>query len=309
MALSVLAPITITDAMFNSSTVAETDYTAYSAATTYEAGDFCISTSTHRIYQSLVAGNINHDPTNILNRTANVAGITYWQDYAPTNKWAMFDAIVSTKTVTASPYTVVLTPGNFNSVYFGGLEADTINITVKDAPGGNVLTSTGDITLEGSFPPDYYEYFFNRFKPLTSYLLQGVAAYNAMEITVTFTRVTGNVSVGIMALGDLISLGMTMNGAKAKPRTFSYIDIDKFGQLTVVRRKATTDMTLSARLDTEEADAVLQVVQSVLDVPCVWVATECPQYSGLTVFGLGSAELNYANSTKSQLDLTVQGLI
>ena len=67
--LSVLAPIPIADAMIVSSTAPETDYAAWSGATTYALGGRCISVATHRIYESLRANNRNNDPTNINNRT------------------------------------------------------------------------------------------------------------------------------------------------------------------------------------------------------------------------------------------------
>jgi len=98
-------------------------------------------------------------------------------------------------------------------------------------------------------------------------------------------------------------------GRKAKPKTYSYIATDTFGNTTIKRRKATTDMSCTAFLDIEEASTVLETVQSVLDVPCVWIASECAIYDGLTVFGLGSGELTYPDSSKSELSLNVLGLI
>jgi hypothetical protein len=44
--------------MLTASNVAETDYTAYNGATTYVGGDRCISTTTHKVYESLVDSGI-----------------------------------------------------------------------------------------------------------------------------------------------------------------------------------------------------------------------------------------------------------
>lgn len=303
--LFVLPPITITDAMFVSSTVTEADHAAWVAGTPYAVGTRCISAATHRIYESLRASNTGNDPTNIINRAGTAP---WWLDVGPTNKWAMFDAIVSTQTTIATPLTVVLRPGQFNAVYFGGLDAEQLAITVRDAPGGSVIYSD-TILLEGSAPDDYYEHFFDRYKPLRDYIVSGLDAYYTAEITMTLSRTSGTVKCGIMAVGDLKPLGSTMYGAKAKPKTYSYIDIDDYGTLTIKRRKATTDVSLSAMLKLDEANTVIETIQSVLDVPCAWIGHNLPEYGGLRVFGLGSGELTYDLPKDCKLSLNVQGLI
>jgi hypothetical protein len=303
--LSVLAPIPIVGSMFVSSTLAESDYSPYSAGTTYAVGTRCISTSTHRIYESAINSNIGKDPTDPNNSTGDTAP---WIDIGPTNKWALFDGEVNTQSTGPSPMTFVVRPGAFNCFYLGGLDAEGLTYTVKDAPGGNVIL-TGSSPLEGSAPADYYEYFFDRFQPATDFLLSGVDMYAQAEITITLTRASGNVKCGIFAMGDLRPLGDTQRGAKAKPKTYSYINTDKFGKTQIVRRKATTDMSASAFVDMAEANYVLDTLKEVLDVPCVWVGTDLPDYSGLRCFGLGSGELSYDYPKLAQLSLNVQGLI
>lgn len=304
--LSVLAPVTITDAMVSSSTALENDYGVWAAGTTYGVGQRVISTVTHRIYESQQAtGNTGKDPTNLANQSGNPV---YWVDVGPTNKWAMFDGEVSTQTVLASPLTVVLRPGSINAIFLAGLDAENISITVKDAPGGNVVFAYSG-PLESSAPPDYQEYFFDRFKPQTDYLAYGIDQFNNSEVTVTLTSTTGQVKCGFMAVGDLRPLGLTQRGVKAKPKTYSYINTDKFGNTKIVRRKATTDMSATAYLDVSEANTVLSTIQELLDVPCVWIGSSLPEHSGMRVFGLGSGELSYDDPNPCLLTLTVQGLI
>lgn len=57
--LSVIKPITITDAMLTSTDVTEADYSAYNAATAYNVGDrvIVVSTDVHKIYESLIGSN------------------------------------------------------------------------------------------------------------------------------------------------------------------------------------------------------------------------------------------------------------
>ncbi|WP_027864257.1 hypothetical protein [Massilia alkalitolerans] len=302
--LSVLVPVEVDNTTLISSTVPEADYAAWAAGTAYVKDAFCISPATHRIYQCMTP-HTGKNPDDVTNR----AGTTvYWLDIGPTNRWAMFDEEVSTQTVAASPLTVVLRPGSFSGLYLAGVDAGSISITVKDAPSGVVIYSyTGQ--LEGSQPADYDEYFFDRFKPLTDFLASDIEQYNSAELTLTLSSAGGAVKCGVLAIGDLRSLGRTQYGAKAKPKTYSYIKTDDFGRTSIKRRKTAMDMSASAHLDVSEANAVTDIIRSVLDVPAVWIASGLQEYGFLRVFGLGSAEISADGPGRCQLSLNVQGLI
>lgn len=308
--LKVLVPISIanTTTLF-SSTATEADYTVYNPLTTYvpatDNTGRCISTVTHRVYESLRTGNIGHDPTDIKNR---VGTAPWWLDVTPTNKFAMFDGEVSTPTTVTSPLTVVIRAGRFNSLYLAGLDADTLTYTVKDAPSGNVLV-TQTIALEGSAPDDYYEYFNDPFSAQTDYIASDIPPYSSMELTLTLSKSSGSVSCGMLSIGDMKPLGKTLSGAKAKPKTYAYIKEDEFGNNVIKRRKSAKDMSLTAYLEISEVNSVLDTITGLLDVACIWIATDSPQYTGLRVFGLGSAEISYDSTSIAMLTLNVKGLI
>lgn len=303
--LSVLAPVEIDGVMLVSSTAPESDYPAWSAATTYAKGARCISTAAHRIYESVVDGNINKDPTN----TANQSGAApAWLDIGPTNRWAMFDGEVSTQTVLPSPLTVVLRPGSVNGLYLAGLDAGAIDITVRDAPGGVIVYQYSG-QLEGSQPADYDEYFFDGFKPLTDFLANGFDQYSSSEVTVTLSSAGGTVRCGVLAVGSLRALGRTQRGAKAKPKSYSYIKTDEFGVTSIKRRKKAKDMTATALVEISEANTVTELITELLDVPAVWIGTGLPEYGFLRVFGLGSGEISADDHGFCRLSLNVQGLI
>jgi hypothetical protein len=112
-----------------------------------------------------------------------------------------------------------------------------------------------------------------------------------------------------LSFGDLQELGETQYGAKAKPKTYSYIKVDDFGANTIVRRKSATDMSASAMLSLFEANNVNEIIQSLLDVPCVWMGSDLPEYRGLRVYGLGKGEISYDHPQDCMLTLNVEGLI
>jgi hypothetical protein len=304
--LSVLVPKAISSAMLISSTVTQpaAGEPAWNAATNYTAGTVVSRSTTNRIYACVTPG---IDATFPENSIPGVSLVPRWIEKGATNRWLMFDGEVSSQTVTTSPMTVVIKPGAFNAIALFGVEASNIAVTVKDSTGGNVIFSYS-AAMEGSAPDDYYDYFFADYSPQSDLVLDRIDQYRNAEITLTLTS-GGAIKCGLLAIGDLKPLGATLYGAKAKPKTYSYIKVDEFGNNKIVKRKAAKDMSMSAYVAASEANAVLATVTELLDVPCLWIGSSLPKYSGLRVFGLGSGELSYDYQNHCILSINVQGLI
>lgn len=306
--LSILIPIKITDAMVVSTTVPESDYPVWTAGATFAAGDFCISTVTHRVYQSQVAGNTGKDPTVAANRASVGTVPAYWIDWGATNRWAMFDDQGNTQTVADTAITVVLRPGGFNAVWFGGLDAEHLTVTVTDATGGNVIF-TDTSTLEASAPGDYDEYFWMPFRPLTRFLGSGIDQYTNAELTVTLSRATGQVKCGMMTVGDLPVLGKTQRDVKVKPKSYGYVDTDDFGNTTIVPGKSAVDLDATTRIDLVDAAYVGALLRSVLTTPVVVIAAQSDEYNDLQTLGLISGEIDYDQPTTCLLTTSTKGMI
>ena len=296
MTASVLVPITITDTMLTSSTVAENEFPEWDSFTEYNIGDKVLSTATHRVYESLIDFNIGIDPTDI-NNQVGLGG--YWLDFSATNRWGMFDTSSSSPTTATTTFTVVLAAGSFTGLYLGGMETNTtsgtVTITIKSAPGGATLYSSGAQPINPS---------------TSSFTVNNLTSSATSETTLVFSTTAGKtISCGMLALGSITNLGQCLYGAKLKPKTYSYIDIDAFGNNTIVKRKSSTDMQCTVSVPIATANAVALAIQNVLATPAVWIASEVGNYSALTVFGLGSGEISYDQPDFAYLSLTVQGLV
>lgn len=305
LTLNVIVPTAITDSILISSTAPEADYAAWNVATTYALGARVIVVATHRIYESGQAGNLGKDPTDIVNRTGTPP---WWIEVSPTNKWEMFDGLIKTATTVATPLTVVLRPGFIDGMYFSGLVGENIDISIKDVPGGTVVYAHSE-TLENSQPPDYWEYFFMPFRQQDDLFLPDIPPYSNMEITVTISSTSGNVSCGFMSVGDIRMLGTTEFDAEAQPKTYSYIGDDNYGNTKIIRRPSAKNMRLTAEVDIDNADFVEETVRGLQDVPAVWIGVDLANYAGLRVVGLGSGPLVYKNARQCFLNLTVKGFI
>jgi hypothetical protein len=118
--MKLIRPTAVSDTNLVSSTVPETDHAAWSSGTTYALAARVIKA--HRIWESTQASNTNHDP--------QTAGISWWVDMGPTNRWGMFDTVVGTETTATGSITLVLEPGRIDALALLQLDAATVTVNM-----------------------------------------------------------------------------------------------------------------------------------------------------------------------------------
>lgn len=289
-------------------TLAEDTNAAWSNATTYTIGQRVYVLSTHKVYESLKDSNLNKDPTVISNQQTAAGVGTWWLEIGPTNRTAMFDGMIETQTIAASPMVITLRPGAANGFALFGVDADTMSVVATDSPGGTVVYEEIGTVLEGSQPADYFEYFFDPFEPLTQIIRTGLTPYGNGEITLTLTRAGGNVGLGMYAIGDLRPVGIPQRDASVEPEDFSVIR-EVFGVRKVTRRGNATGMSISTVMDKEKAGTVLRTIQKVLGTPVVVVGSQADFFEWMTVFGLVSARMTPVPFPYATLNITVKGFL
>lgn len=279
--MRVIPPIAITDAMLTSSTVAEpaSGETLWNAATAYLVGDTAIRTSTHRIYQRLVAGTT---------ATAPESDAANWIDAGPTNRWAMFDILRNSATSASTSMTVVLTPGRrIDSLALIGVVGESVTITMTSG-GTPVYSSTHNLILRNTV--SWSGYFFGTFAYQGSVVRFDLPQFSNGVITITVSRASGAVSVGALVIGQNVEIGSVLSQAKSDALNFSTVTRDAFGNATLVQRRTVpkTDqqiITTPARIDK------LREVRSALNaVPAVWSGmddlVDNPHFESLLILGI-----------------------
>ncbi len=200
--MRVTVPVTIADAQLTSSTAVEpgAGEVAYNAGTAYAIGDVCYSTTAHRRYESLTAANTGN-ALPVLPETQT----DHWIDIGPTNKWAMFDLYTSSQTEYTSPLTVVVTPGQrINTIGLTGLVADQVEITATSS-GTPVYSYVEDLTIREVL--DHYMYAFEPFRTRPSTVVFDIPPISNIIITISITRVSGNVKCGSFVTGLYTYIG------------------------------------------------------------------------------------------------------
>lgn len=304
-----IRPTTINDARLTSSTVPETDYPAWNAATSYTAGTKVIRTTTHRVYECLIAGVNATLPEN-----ATTGATPRWLDLGATNKWAMFDAKVGTSTSSDTSLTVVLTPGRFNSLAL--MQVDASLITVDLSVSGESVYSASINMTSGNAVGDWYQYFYEPvyqqdalvITDLVDASLLDIPAYSEGVLTVTLSKASGTVSIGALIVGLYADLGTTQYQPTIGITDYSRKDTDAFGNTTVLQRAYSKRMNASVVTLKNDIDNVARLLAQYRSTPLVWVGAG-NLYTSMIIYGFYKDwEISIDNYSFGTLSLQVEGL-
>lgn len=199
---------------------------------------------------------------------------SYWLDKGPTNAWAMFDTLRSTRTYGTSPMVFSIKPGErFDSYALINVIADQIDVLIQ-VPGYPDINETIVMnTREGII--NWYLYYYTQFQILTSLVrLNGVPALGGVTITFTLTRGSGQVGVGGVVLGRQVDLGTTQPEAEVDKLNFSKITRDEQGSSILVRRRTVPKTSQTIRFQKANTKAISNVLDDLAAVPALWVGID-----------------------------------
>ena len=297
--MQVLAPITVTDAMLLSSTLAETEHAAWASGTTYAKGVRAIKA--HKVWESAVGSNTNHDP---VDDTAHA----WWLEVGPTNRWAMFDEVVSTASRDSTDITVEIAPGAYvDAVALVAGIGGTARVQVHDGP---ALVYDRTQPLDSTPIMDWADYFFADQQLAGELLFQGLPRYLSAAITVTLTAAAGEAALGALVLGRLHDLGGTLTGASAGITDYSRKEADAFGNTILLRRAYAKRSQQRLMLDALSLRRVHAVLSELRATPAVWIgALDTALFGPLVVYGwFRSFSIDIRGPVYSYCSLEIEGL-
>jgi len=273
-----LTPITLTDAMLTSSSVAEAEAT-WDVGTTYAAGDIRRYGSDHDLYSSKVSSNTANIPIKWPDETA------HWYDEGKTNRWNCFDLETNIQTVDASPVVIVITPGELvTGIHFDSFEADTIQIDVSD---GSTTVYTNTLDCKTRDVTTFYDYFFATYRYKSSVAVFDLpAALTSPIITITITNGSGSVKVGGIAFGRHYDLGPASENSQYNRLSFSEFSRDDFGNLRLTQRGGASKATVDVLVNANKLDFVLNLLTSLDASVAVWSALETETESYFRPFNI-----------------------
>jgi len=297
-----IVPITITDDVLVSSTIAEDDYAAWSSGTSYTLGQrvIYVSTDVHQVYESVYAGSQSgHDPT--LDTTN-----TWWLLVGSTGRWSMFDASVSEQSTDDGTITVkLLTRERYDSIALFNLSAASLTVSMVDGTAGTVYSSTTSLTSTSGIT-DWWAYFFAPVERRVDYFLTGLPLYPDAELTITLTE-GGTVAVGEIVVGLSRDWGDTQYGAQVGITDYSIKEADDWGNYYITQRAFSKRADLTVWLDNSRIDAFQAYLAGIRATPAVYVGSD--SYGALLLYGFyKDFAIDISYPSVSVCSLTVEGL-
>jgi hypothetical protein len=277
--MKIVRPITIADANLISSSVAETDYAAYNAGTTYGLGDRAIYViaDTHWVVESLQAGNTGHTPTGA---TTDL----WWLAISYTNRWKMFDGAIQSQTTDADEIIVSLASATerIDSVALFNIDCATARVTVTDITDGLVYDETVSMTSPSGIT-DWYAYFFEPITRIADYVFTELPPYLNATIEITLSNAGENVLCGACVLGLSREIGGTQYGAQTGIQDYSIKQQDDFGNYVVLERAYNKRAVFQVQVENSLIDELQTILAGYRATPVVYVGTDL--YASTIIYG------------------------
>ena len=299
--LQVVKPMALTDAMLIATNVTEADYAAYAAGTTYALGARVIVVATHKIYESLQAANVGHDPT-------LAASATWWIEVSPTNRWKAFDGSNSSQTVKATSITYQIRPGKaITAVSLLNLTgATSVRIRLVDATYGTVYDKTTSLSTLPSTPSWWSWTFGARVAPTLS-VATDLPSIPTADLYIDLAGTT-DLAVGVIAFGQARSIGMgVQHGARLGIQDYSRKETNDYGDTVLVQRAYAKTANFDMFLERAEVDRTSSYLVSLRATPCLWIGSA--QYEATVIYGFyKDFAVTISYPTVSDCSLQIEGL-
>jgi hypothetical protein len=302
-AIAIVQPVPVTDAMLISTNIAEADYPEWNSGTTYALGDRVILTSTHRVYESLQADNLNKNPT---------TEPTWWIEVGPTNRWKAFDTSNTTQTVTdgGSPPTIAYTlrPGQaINALAVLNVTNCTeLHVQMVDFVYGTVydkVISFVALPLSST----WWDWFFGQRRAPTQSVMLDLPAFPNADLKLTFTG-GAELAVGVIMFGQQQRYGLGVRyGARVGIQDYSRKETNEFGDTTLIRRAFAKRARFDMLIERGEVDPLQNYLAGIRAVPCLWVVTN--EYEATVVYGFyKNFDILISYPEHADCELEIEGL-
>lgn len=298
--MEIIVPQQVTPAKLTSSNVPETDAPAWSSVTNYHPPDQVIYD--HRVYECLL-NNTNLTPT---------AGVLtdppHWLDLGATNRYKMFDQVISTQTARTGTIEVGIDPGTFvNAIAFFGLAGTEISVSMTDPVEGLVYDETRSLQ-DNTLIDSWYSYFFEEITYRSDMVFADLPNY--MDGTLSFTIDAGlsQAKCGEVVMGRQKKIGVANFGTGVSIQDYSRKDRDAFGNTIITPRAFSKRADYDVTIETKYAASVQKTLAELRTTPTVYVGD--PNRPETVVYGFfKSFTIVLSNPSISECSIDVEGLV
>jgi len=263
-----------------------------------QAGTHTGTARVHKIFESLVASNLNNPP---------LISPTKWLDSGATNRWKMFDASVQAQTSNPSSIadTFAIT-GRVDSAILFNVDAATARVVMTDAVVGVVYDQTFDL-ISASGIVDWYAYFFEPIVRAHDVVVTDMLPYADPSIAVTLTDTGNTVLCGECVLGLSKEIGGTSYGASVGIQDYSIKQKDTFGNYAILERAFNKRGRFTLFLPNTFLDDLQLRLASYRATAVVYIGAD--QYTSTAIYGFyKDFDVTIAYPNDSLCTLELEGL-
>lgn len=299
--LNILKPIVITPAMLVSTNVPETDYPEWAPDATYAEGARVIVAAQHKVYESVVSGNVGANPTVAVSPPK-------WAEVGVTNRWKPFDRSISSQVANPGSISYRLRLGRAvtaaSALNLRGVL--TVRLRLIDPSFGMVYDRTVDLAPKPVGSGWWLWFFGERVQP-TQLLLQDLPSYPGADLVMDFTG-TAELAVGVILVGQMRSFGVGVKaGGRLGISDYSRKERNQWGDLSFQERAYSRRATCSLLLPWREVDALHQFLSDVRATPCLWRTSR--RHEAGTVYGIyKSFEILLPYTNYADCEIELEGL-
>lgn len=266
--------------------------------TSIGTGTHTATVSSHKLYESLLASNLDKTPHK---------NPTYWLELGQTNRWQCLDIATASQTFNKDSATYVLqTAGRVDSVYLGNVDAYEVVITARESGGGAIVYGPVTHSLR-KYVGTFWEWCFSDIEHISEFVITDLPPYSAMEVTVVVNNVGGTVRLGTLLVGLSKTLGTTLSGATFSINDYSVKSADDFGNYTFTERPFSKRGTFTVMVERGSVDSVGTELAKYRAQPIVYIGTTA--YDSAIFFGkFNSYSMNVPYDTYSLCNIEIEGL-
>lgn len=224
--------------------------------------------STHKVYESLQAGNLNNVP-----RVA--ASSTWWLDRGSTNKWKRFDNSVTSQSRDFQLYTSVQLDAPADTLALLNISASYALVSIVDAVSGDIYNETHSL-ISTSGIDDAWSWFFTPIEKLTSFLLTDLPVSNDAVLTVIMSEymIENPCLCGKFFVGLSLDAGGTQYGASIGFQDFSVKTQTAWGDYEVLERAWSAKASFVTMVLKDSVERFLNLLISLRATPALYIGAD-----------------------------------
>jgi hypothetical protein len=289
-----IKPIVLLPSMITASN-AGADDAAYDAAISYTLGN--------RVFSNEKSYKCVQEPA--LDKTPSINPL-FWMEAEPSNRWAMFDAEISTATQTSGTLTATVQPGRrCNAITLHGLVGNSVTITQRNQSGEQLYQQTK--TLRAS-PSGWYEYFFSERNQVSDLVFDDLMLISGGQIEI---EIMGTLCIcAAVTVGTRHDIGQLQFGAQTSIIDYSRKTTTAQGVQSLSQGRFSKRLSGQLIQDRGQYSAITALLESVRATPCVWVGVPADgDYAPLTVLGFyRDFSIDVSYPTYNLCSIEIEGL-